>query len=119
MKQEQIIQLITALRESADRMYMIFTTGSCVRLFKILQAADPSAKLYWSDGDSHALTKIDGNYYDIGGLVDKSYVRMREYRKIPPGNYQGYFLLKYSEVENIKTLVTVEKHFKTITDESI
>ena len=99
------------LRESSDRINNIFTNGACVRLFSMLKILFPNAELYWSDRDVHGVTKIDGVYYDIGGIVCSDYLIMKEYHLIPPENYAGYKLLKHTE-EDVKLSVTVEKYFK-------
>jgi len=111
MKKEQIELFLKELNDSADRINDIFTDGSCTRLFKILKVICPNAELYWSDSDAHGITKIDDDYYDIGGLINKEYVKLREYHLVPESHYKGYFILKYTEVD-IKRHVKVDKYFK-------
>ncbi len=102
---------IKELRESSDRMYNIFTQGSCVRLFCMLNVFYEDATMYWSDRDGHAITKIDGKYYDIGGRVAPKYVNIKEYHPVPSKHIDGYRLLKNTE-EEVKLFVSVEKYFK-------
>ncbi len=112
MNKEAILLFLKELRDSSDRIYQTFTEGSCVRLFKMLHIINPEAELYWSDGDNHSITKIKDVYYDIGGEVVEIYVKQREYHLVPKKNWSGYFLMKYSELEDIKNKVVVEKYFK-------
>jgi|GEM_PF-3933270 len=83
------------LRDSADIQFKIFTEGSCFRLYKILKTIYPEAIAYWSDLDNHCITKVEGEFYDIGGTVKKSYIRDRSYYKIPKNQLRGYSLLKW------------------------
>tara|TARA_R110002049_G_scaffold231127_1_gene403387 strand:- start:25750 stop:26076 length:327 start_codon:yes stop_codon:yes gene_type:complete len=91
-----INKLLQELRDSADIQNVIFTEGSCFRLYMILKIIFPKAKAYWSDMDNHCITKIDGQFYDIGGIIKKSYVRTRNYNKINNSELRGYSLLKWS-----------------------
>jgi len=90
-----IINLLKELRSSADIQYIIFTQGSCFRLYKILKLIFPQAKAYWSDLDDHCVTKIDGKYYDIGGEIKESYIKTRSYYKIKKSQMGGYEILKW------------------------
>ena len=90
-----IIEFIKELRESADIQYKIFTKGSCFRLYCIMKLIFPQAKAYWSDRDDHAITEIDGKFYDIGGEVNKEYVQSLGYYLIPENQLEGYRLLKW------------------------
>ena len=99
------------LRGSADRVYTIFTNGSCVQLYFILKVFYPKARLYWSGTDNHAVTKIKGSYYDIGGNIGKDYIKQKEYYYVRKKNHPGYRLIKYSEIEALKG-VCVEKYFR-------
>ena len=107
----KIEQLLKEFRESSDRMYDIFTSGSCVRLFFILKIIFPKAQLYWSDLDNHAITKIGNNYYDIGGVVNKAYMKHKDYNFVSKDKYDGYRLLKKIE-EGVSLSVVTEKYYK-------
>jgi hypothetical protein len=112
MKSKQIEDFLKELRDSSDRMYEVFTKGSCARLFFIIKALIPKAKLYWSNIDNHAITKIDGEYYDIGGIMNKDYVVRKEYNLVPESQHPAYALLKYSELEEIRGAGISEKYYK-------
>lgn len=93
-------EFLKELRDSADIQFKIFTEGSCFRLYKILKVIFPTAKAYWSDLDNHCITRIGKEYYDIGGLVKKSYIKGRSYYKIPESQLRGYSLLKWMNGED-------------------
>jgi hypothetical protein len=98
------------LRDSSDYMMTIFTTGSCFRLYKILQTIYPNAIPYWSDRDRHCITEISGRFYDIGGEICVSHVEDRGYFKILPKMENGYYLLKHTSNKDNQYSVTVEKY---------
>ena len=107
----KIEQLLKELRESSDRMYDIFTSGSCTRLFFMLKIVFPKAQLYWSNLDNHAITKIGTSFYDIGGIVNKTYIKSRDYDLVSKDKYDGYKLLKKTE-EEVSLKVITEKYYK-------
>lgn len=90
-----IDKFLEELRNSADIQYKIFTEGSCFRLYCILKTIFPKAIVYWSDIDGHAITKIEGKYYDIGGEINPSYVEETGYYPVPKNQMQGYKILKW------------------------
>ena len=99
------------LIDSSDRMYGIFTNGSCTRLFFLVKTVFEDAQLWWSDKDGHAIIRLDDGFYDIGGKLNESYINSKEYHFIPEANYDGYKLLKYVE-EGVERRVAIEKYFK-------
>lgn len=108
----KVEEFIKELRNSAERIYNIYTQGSCYRLCVILQTIDPKAKAYWSDIDGHAITKVKGEFYDIGGKISTEYVEDRGYYLIPEKLKDGYYLLRYKEDEALLNGVTIEKYKK-------
>jgi hypothetical protein len=111
IQMSKIELFLKELRESSDRMYDIFTDGSCARLFFLVKIVFVDAQLWWSDRDGHAVIRLDDGFYDIGGKINESYINNKEYHFIPEANYDGYKLLKYVE-EGIQRRVTCEKYFK-------
>lgn len=106
-----INELLKKLRDSADIQFKIFTEGSCFRLYEILKVIFPQAEAYWSDLDNHCITKIDKQYYDIGGVIKKSYVKGRSYYKIPKSQLRGYSILKWmNDEESIGTKIEKYKN---------
>jgi hypothetical protein len=95
-----INKLLKELRDSADIQFEIFTEGSCFRLYKILKIIFPTTKAYWSDMDNHCVSLIDGEYYDIGGIIKKSYIETRNYNKIRNSEMRGYSLLKWIDKDS-------------------
>ena len=94
-----IKEFLKELRDSADIQYKIFTEGSCFRLYCILKVIFPQAKVYWSDRDGHAITEIDGKFYDIGGEVTKEYIDDMGYYIIPENKLEGYRIMKWLDVK--------------------
>lgn len=110
MKEEQIIECLKVLRDSADIMLKVFTCGSCYRLYMMLKAICPEAIPYWSDLDGHCITRIQDSYYDIGGKVSSKYALEKGYYPIPTEMQPGYELLKYHAKEEAKTGVIVQRY---------
>ena len=96
-----IDKFLKELRDSADIQFKIFTEGSCFRLYKILKIIFPDAKPYWSDLDNHCITKIKNEYYDIGGIIKKSYIENRSYYEVPKSQFRGYSILKWMNEEDL------------------
>lgn len=105
-----IREFLKELRDSADIQYKIFTEGSCFRLYKILKVVFPEAKAYWSDLDNHCITKIDGKFYDIGGLIKKSYVINKSYYKVHKSQLRGYSMLKWVSEDSESIGSRIEKY---------
>lgn len=110
MNNDKVELFIKELRESADAMYVIFTQGSCFKLYRILKVIFKDAKAYWSDSDGHCIIKIEDNFYDIGGVINQEYVKDSGYYKIPDNQLKGFSLMKYSENAEYKPSVRVEKY---------
>ena len=110
IKVMDINKFLKELRDSSERIYSIYTKGSCYRLFSILSTIFPNAVPYWSDMDNHAITKIDNKFYDIGGEITLSYVEDKGYYPIPKRLRNGYYLLKYAEDEKLGNSIPPEKY---------
>lgn len=61
---------IEKIRESFVGAETVYTTGSCYRLYKILEFVFPQANAYYNS--DHVITEINGRYYDITGEVEKT-----------------------------------------------
>ena len=62
------LYFIRLIRKSFVGSDVVFTSGSCFRLYEILKAVFPHSKPYIQDGN-HVLTKIENQFYDINGYV--------------------------------------------------
>jgi len=102
-------EFLKELRSSADLQFKIFTEGSCFKLYLIIKTIHPEAKAYWSDLDNHCVIKVDKEFYDIGGLIKKSYIVDRSYYKIPKKQLNGYSLLKWVS-EDLNVGSKIEKY---------
>lgn len=103
----KIEKFLKELRDAGDIIYIVFTEGSCFRLYSILNELFENAVPYWSDIDNHCIVKVDDSFYDIGGKVSKNYIRDRGYYELREEQYEGYYLLKYS---NEDRRIQVEKY---------
>lgn len=110
-----ILEFLTKLRESADIQYKVFTEGSCFKLYEIIKTVFPQAEAYWSDRDGHCITKVDGEFYDIGGKLSESYTEDMGYFRIPEDQLHGYSLMKWLNKDSCNT-VKPEK-YKVIQNE--
>lgn len=84
---QQIERFLQALRESDFFIPYIYKFGACYQLYRILKVLYPEAEAYVKEFDSpyaHVITKVDGQYYDIDGLVDIEVVKKNHYRKMTP-----------------------------------
>jgi len=110
MSQEEQIELfLKELRDSADIIYRIFTSGSCYRLYPIMKTVFPNATAWWSDRDNHCVVEIEGNFYDIGGKLNEDRVK-NSYYEIPEEEHSGYKLMKYVHEEDHRYHVTIERY---------
>lgn len=76
-----IIQFLKELKHSYHKNEIIYTEGSCFRLYSILKAIFYQAIPYYSVLDGHWITKIDGKFYDINGEICPEYVAQKRYEK--------------------------------------
>ena len=106
----KIERLLKAMRDSSDTIYSVYTEGSCYQLYKVLKTLYPKAKPYWSDKHNHAITKIKGEFYDIGGKLEKTMIPELGYYKIPKKHRHGFDLLK--SVNGEPRGVDVDKYYK-------
>jgi len=105
-----IEKFLFELRDSAEIMYNIFTKGSCFRLYLIMRQVFPESIPYWSDMDNHCVVMVEGNFYDIGGLLSKKYVNDKGYYRVSDDLIPGYSLMRYTTEDVAKKTITVEKY---------
>jgi len=79
---ENLEQFLLELKYSYHKNELIYTEGSCFRLYKMLKALFPKAKPFYSHLDGHWITEIDGQYWDINGKIYPSYVDDKNYEHI-------------------------------------
>lgn len=69
--EEKILSIIKAIRESFGGSVGIYTQGNCYQFYEILKTIFPEAEAYETGG--HVYTKIDDQFYDIRGKLEKDY----------------------------------------------
>lgn len=77
-----ILNFLKELKNSYHKNEMIYTEGSCFRLYSILKTIFVQAKPLYSQKDGHWITEIDGKFYDINGEIFLEYIIEQEYRVI-------------------------------------
>jgi hypothetical protein len=68
---KNILNFITAVRESFGGSIAVYTMGNCYQFYEILKTIFPDAEAYESGG--HVWTKIDGKFYDIRGEAKQDF----------------------------------------------
>lgn len=66
---DRVLYTITTIRNSFPDAVEVYTRGGCYQFYLILQSIYPEAVAYYDD--SHIITKINENYYDITGKVKR------------------------------------------------
>lgn len=107
---QNILNFLKELRESSERIFIIFTKGSCFRLYNILKTFEPTAQPYWSDLCNHAIVKINKVYYDIGGEVTQEYAENNNYYLILEKHRESFYLLKYTETPELAIKIEPSKY---------
>lgn len=105
----KILNLLRELKNADDLIPKIFLNGSCFRLYKILKVIEPTAEAYYSHKEGHWITKINGQYYDINGILNLKYVEDQAYSQ-DNGVGESAYIHTYSN--NLATPYT--KYLKTI-----
>lgn len=66
---EEIINLISIIRNADPNTIYVFTNGSCFDFYLMLKLFEPSAIPYYDS--NHVITKIGKRFYDINGEVER------------------------------------------------
>ena len=77
-----ILKFLKELKSSYHKNEMIYTEGSCFRLYAILKIIFPKASPYYSSLDGHWVTEIYARYYDINGEISLEYITDKKYEKV-------------------------------------
>lgn len=93
---KKILSLIKEIRNSHSAMIRIFSCGSCLNLFCILQVVYPEAEAYFNI--DHIVTKINGRYYDIRGELSRSYIEKYKFRKYSDVFYPEEFIKSFADM---------------------
>jgi hypothetical protein len=64
-----VLDFITAIRESDPYIETIYTKGSCYQFHLLLRKFWPNAKPVTNQSADHVGSLIDGEIYDISGIV--------------------------------------------------
>ncbi len=77
-KHLQIINIISAIRDLHPKMVEICTFGSCLKFHYVLRRIFPESEPLFNI--DHVITKIDNNYYDITGEINKKEVENKGFK---------------------------------------
>jgi hypothetical protein len=95
------IELIDALRNSDFYIECIFMQGSCYKFHVFLKTIWPQAIACINPEQDHIITLIDGEFYDITGIVEnyETYRKLDKYdlKKVEKWDFAGNMLLKINE----------------------
>lgn len=62
------LEFINSIKKSFIGAEYVYSKGSCYQFYKLLKLHFPNAEPFYID--EHIITKIDGEFFDITGLVD-------------------------------------------------
>ena len=80
MSEDEILAFLKELKYSYKDMDKVFMEGSCFRLYKILKTLNKDAEPWYSHSvGGHWITEIDNKFYDINGLIDYEYVKLKQF----------------------------------------
>lgn len=71
---KQVTKFLKELKSSYHKNELIYTEGSCFRLYCILKTLFPKANPYYSTVDGHWITEINEKFYDINGEIFTDYI---------------------------------------------
>lgn len=99
------LKLINALRKSDEYITIIFTEGSCYQFHLFLKKIYPGGEPYISLLRNHIVTKIEGKFYDINGIVierENMYSPLREHDlpMVRKWSFKKNHLLKITDCPN-------------------
>ena len=77
-----IVEFLKELKSSYHKNEMVYTEGSCFRLYSMLKAIYPKAKPFYSILEGHWITEIDDKFYDINGEINSDFAQQKEYREV-------------------------------------
>lgn len=101
------LTFLTLLRDSDENIKNIYSYGACYQLGKLLSTMYPQASLYKVKDDNkyvHVITKIDGEFYDIGGFANQDDINNSE----PVVNEDLEWLEKWSFSKDYKLTKSCE-----------
>ena len=67
------VDFITTLRDSDLYIRNIYLSGGCYQFYKVLKTIFHDSMPYINTAKDHIVTKIDGEFYDITGVVQGEY----------------------------------------------
>lgn len=79
MSRTKIVSFLRELKSSYHKNELIYTEGSCFRVYSMLKVLFENVKPYYSSKEGHWITEIDNRFYDINGEITKSHVENHGY----------------------------------------
>lgn len=107
---ENILNFLRELKYAYHLNEKIYTEGSCFRVFCMLKALFPEALPYYSDREGHWATMINGEYWDINGLIDSDYIVFKAFELVTsPITLASAYIPTYKG-----SCVSYSKYLKTV-----
>lgn len=82
MTKQQILKFLSELKASYHLNEMIYTQGSCFRVYSILSSLLPEINPWYSQLDGHWIFEFQNSFYDINGELSKRYVKDKKYELV-------------------------------------
>lgn len=82
IKKQSIKLFLQELKSSYHLNEMVYTQGSCFRLYSILVSLLPEIKPWYSHLDDHWILEFEDSFYDINGEISKQFVINKKYELI-------------------------------------
>lgn len=79
-KHTKILKFLYELKHAYKENEMIYTEGSCYRVFCMLDAVFSRAVPWYSQSDGHWVTEVEGSFYDINGEISVEYIKEKDYQ---------------------------------------
>lgn len=82
INKDKILQFLSELKSSYHLNEMVYTQGSCFRLYSILVCILPEIKPLYSHLEGHWIFEFEDSFYDINGEISRQYVLDKKYELI-------------------------------------
>lgn len=109
----KVLKFIDALRNSDFFIEHLYLNGSCYQFHRLLKELYPDAEPFINEGKNHIITRIDGLYYDITGIVNhKKYSHLDQdqddFKKVQEWSFRRNNLLLLTECPFCENPITVK-----------
>lgn len=79
---KQILKFLFELKTSYHKNEMIYTQGSCFRVYSILSSLLPEINPWYSHLEGHWIFEYKDSFFDINGEISKQFVLSKGYELV-------------------------------------